>query len=75
MMADHDLEVDFRGNVIDKSSLTMALTRADIERVLEHEAWSEGRLLDETKLGALLSFGAFFIGLAAARLLKVERVR
>ena len=38
-------------------------------------AFPYGRLLDETKLGALLSFGAFFIGLAAARVLKVERMR
>jgi NhaA family Na+:H+ antiporter len=36
-------------------------------------AFPYGRLLDETKLGALLSFGAFFLGLAAARVLKVER--
>jgi len=36
-------------------------------------AFPYGRLLDETKMGALLSFGAFFIGLAAARLLKVGR--
>ena len=36
-------------------------------------AFPYGRLLDETKLGALLSFGAFFIGIAAARLLKVGR--
>ena len=36
-------------------------------------AFPYGRLLDETKLGALLSFGAFIIGLAAARLLKVGR--
>ena len=36
-------------------------------------AFPYGRLLDETKLGALLSFAAFFLGLAAARLLKVER--
>lgn len=36
-------------------------------------AFPYGRLLDETKLGALLSFAAFFIGLAAARLLKVGR--
>src|SRR5215203_90219 len=37
-------------------------------------AFPYGRLLDETKLGALFSFGAFFIGLAAARMLKVNRV-
>ncbi len=36
-------------------------------------AFPYGRLLDETKLGALLSFVAFFLGLAAARILKVER--
>ena len=36
-------------------------------------AFPYGRLLDETKLGALLSFGAFFIALGAARMLKVER--
>ena len=36
-------------------------------------AFPYGRLLDETKMGALLSFGAFFIGLGAARLLKVGR--
>jgi NhaA family Na+:H+ antiporter len=36
-------------------------------------AFPYGRLLDETKMGALLSFAAFFIGLAAARVLKVER--
>ena len=36
-------------------------------------AFPYGRLLDETKMGALLSFGAFFIGLAAARMLKVGR--
>ena len=36
-------------------------------------AFPYGRLLDETKLGALLSFGAFFLGLAAARVLKVGR--
>ena len=36
-------------------------------------AFPYGRLLDETKMGALLSFGAFFIGLAAARILKVGR--
>jgi NhaA family Na+:H+ antiporter len=37
-------------------------------------AFPYGRLLDETKMGALLSFGAFFIGLAAARVLKVGRI-
>jgi NhaA family Na+:H+ antiporter len=36
-------------------------------------AFPYGRLLDETKLGALLSFGAFFLALAAARMLKVSR--
>ena len=36
-------------------------------------AFPYGRLLDETKMGALLSFAAFFIGLAAARLMKVGR--
>ena len=36
-------------------------------------AFPYGRLLDETKMGALLSFGAFFIGLGAARVLKVGR--
>ena len=36
-------------------------------------AFPYGRLLDETKLGALFSFAAFFIGLAAARVLKVGR--
>jgi NhaA family Na+:H+ antiporter len=36
-------------------------------------AFPYGRLLDETKMGALLSFGAFFLGLGAARLLKVRR--
>jgi NhaA family Na+:H+ antiporter len=36
-------------------------------------AFPYGRLLDETKLGALLSFSAFAIGLAAAKLLKVGR--
>ena len=35
-------------------------------------AFPYGRLLDETKMGALLSFSAFFIGLGAARVLKVE---
>jgi Na+:H+ antiporter, NhaA family len=34
-------------------------------------AFPYGRLLDETKLGALLSGAAFFLALAAARLLKV----
>ena len=38
-------------------------------------AFPYGRLLDETKMGALLSFGAFFIGLGAARLLKVKRMQ
>ena len=38
-------------------------------------AFPYGRLLDETKMGALLSFGAFFIALAVARMLKVERMR
>ena len=37
-------------------------------------AFPYGRLLDETKMGALLSFAAFFIGLGAARLLNVKRV-
>jgi NhaA family Na+:H+ antiporter len=36
-------------------------------------AFPYGRLLDETKMGALLSFGSFFVGLAAARVLKVKR--
>ncbi len=36
-------------------------------------AFPYGRLLDETKVGALLSFAAFFIGLAAARIMKVGR--
>jgi NhaA family Na+:H+ antiporter len=36
-------------------------------------AFPYGRLLDETKMGALLSFGAFLIGLTAARVLKVGR--
>jgi NhaA family Na+:H+ antiporter len=36
-------------------------------------AFPYGRLLDETKMGALLSFGAFFIALGAARLLNVRR--
>jgi NhaA family Na+:H+ antiporter len=36
-------------------------------------AFPYGRLLDETKLGALLSFVAFFLGLAAARILNVKR--
>jgi Na+:H+ antiporter, NhaA family len=36
-------------------------------------AFPYGRLLDETKLGALLSFGALPIGLLAARLLRVGR--
>jgi NhaA family Na+:H+ antiporter len=34
-------------------------------------AFPYGRLLDETKMGALLSFVAFFIALIAARILKV----
>jgi Na+:H+ antiporter, NhaA family len=38
-------------------------------------AFPYGRLLDETKIGALLSFGAFFIALGAARVLKVGRRR
>ena len=38
-------------------------------------AFPYGRLLDETKTGALLSFGAFFIALIAARILKVGRFR
>jgi NhaA family Na+:H+ antiporter len=38
-------------------------------------AFPYGLLLDETKMGALLSFSAFFIALGAARMLKVERVR
>ena len=38
-------------------------------------AFPYGRLLDETKMGALLSFGAFVIGLIAARILKVGRFR
>ena len=33
-------------------------------------AFPYGRLLDETKMGALLSFSAFFIALGAARVLK-----
>jgi NhaA family Na+:H+ antiporter len=36
-------------------------------------AFPYGRLLDETKMGALLSFAALAIGLAAARMLKVGR--
>jgi NhaA family Na+:H+ antiporter len=36
-------------------------------------AFPYGRLLDETKIGALLSFSAFVIGLAAAKVLKVGR--
>jgi NhaA family Na+:H+ antiporter len=36
-------------------------------------AFPYGRLLDETKMGALLSFSALAIGLAAARMLKVGR--
>jgi Na+:H+ antiporter, NhaA family len=38
-------------------------------------AFPYGRLLDETKTGALLSFSAFFIALIAARTLKVGRFR
>jgi NhaA family Na+:H+ antiporter len=36
-------------------------------------AFPYGRLLDETKMGALMSFGAFLIALGAARLLNVGR--
>lgn len=36
-------------------------------------AFPYGRLLDETKMGALLSFGAFFLAFAAARVLNVGR--
>jgi Na+:H+ antiporter, NhaA family len=36
-------------------------------------AFPYGRLLDETKMGALLSFGAFVIGIVAARIVKVGR--
>jgi NhaA family Na+:H+ antiporter len=36
-------------------------------------AFPYGRLLDETKLGALLSLSAFFLALAAAKILKVGR--
>lgn len=36
-------------------------------------AFPYGRLLDETKIGALLSFSAFFIALGAARMLNVGR--
>jgi NhaA family Na+:H+ antiporter len=36
-------------------------------------AFPYGRLLDETKLGALLSFSAFVLGLGAAKALKVGR--
>jgi NhaA family Na+:H+ antiporter len=36
-------------------------------------AFPYGRLLDETKMGALLSFAAFCIALGAARVLKVQR--
>jgi NhaA family Na+:H+ antiporter len=36
-------------------------------------AFPYGRLLDETKLGALLSFSAFGLGLGAAKVLKVGR--
>ena len=38
-------------------------------------AFPYGRLLDETKMGALLSFAAFFLALGAARMLKVEKQR
>ena len=37
-------------------------------------AFPYGRLLDETKMGALLSFGAFAVGLIAAHILKVGRL-
>ena len=37
-------------------------------------AFPYGRLLDETKLGALLSFGAFFLALLAAKILDVRRI-
>jgi NhaA family Na+:H+ antiporter len=36
-------------------------------------AFPYGRLLDETKLGALLSLSAFIIGMAAAKVMKVGR--
>jgi Na+:H+ antiporter, NhaA family len=36
-------------------------------------AFPYGRLLNESKMGALLSFGAFFLALAAARVLGVRR--
>jgi NhaA family Na+:H+ antiporter len=36
-------------------------------------AFPYGRILDETKLGALFSFSAFFIALGVARWLKIER--
>ena len=36
-------------------------------------AFPYGRILDETKLGALFSFVAFFVALLAARWLKIER--
>jgi NhaA family Na+:H+ antiporter len=36
-------------------------------------AFPYGRLLDETKMGSLFSFAAFFIALGAARVLKVQR--
>ena len=36
-------------------------------------AFPYGRLLDETKLGALLSGGAVLVGFAAARALRVGR--
>jgi NhaA family Na+:H+ antiporter len=38
-------------------------------------AFPYGRILDETKLGALFSFGAFFIALGVARMLKIEARR
>jgi len=37
-------------------------------------AFPYGRLLDETKLGALLSFGAFFLAFAAAKALNVGTI-
>jgi NhaA family Na+:H+ antiporter len=36
-------------------------------------AFPYGRLLDETKMGALMSFGAFFLALGAARLMNVGK--
>jgi NhaA family Na+:H+ antiporter len=36
-------------------------------------AFPYGRLLDETKMGALLSFSAFFMALAAAKVMRVGR--